>query len=72
MKTRRFRAYAEKDDLQTVFLEFQSKLEVYYVPTYSDVKKISHNNIMNIENIGVNFYGSHIGNMQMCCGQAFL
>lgn len=65
MKTRRFRAYAEKDDLQTVFLELQSKLEVYYVRTYSDMKKISYNSITNIENVGVNFYGSHIGNMQM-------
>lgn len=65
MKTRRFRAYAQKDDLQKVFLEFQNKFEIYYVPTYSDIGEISYKSIMEIENIGVNFYGSHIGNMQM-------
>ncbi|MBP3459799.1 MAG: hypothetical protein J6K58_11385 [Lachnospiraceae bacterium] len=65
MKIRRFRAYAEKDDLQNVLEEFQDKFEIYYVPTYSDTGKISYNSIMEIENAGVNFYGSHIGNMQM-------
>lgn len=65
MKKRTFRAYAEKDDLQAVFEDFQSKLQIYYVPTYSDVGKISYNSIMDIENLGINFHGSHIGNMQM-------
>lgn len=65
MKTRRFRAYAEREDLQTIFKEFQGRLEAYYVPTYSDKGRISYHSIMEIENIGVNFHGSHIGNMQM-------
>ena len=65
MKTRRFRAYAEKEDLQIVFQDFQSKLDIYYVPAYSDLGKFSYKSIMDIENLGVNFYGSHLGNLQM-------
>lgn len=65
MKVRRFRAYGEKDDLLAVFEELQNKLEIYYVPTYSDIGEISYSSITDIENIGVNFHGSHIGNMQM-------
>ena len=36
MKVRRFRFYAQREDLQAILEEFQSKLDVYYVPTYSD------------------------------------
>ena len=32
MKIRRFRAFAEKKDLQNVFEELQGKWEIYYVP----------------------------------------
>ncbi|MCM1104746.1 MAG: hypothetical protein NC409_11660 [Clostridium sp.] len=65
MKIRRFRAYGEKEDLRAVFEEFQDRLEIYYVPAYSDIGKTSYNGIRDIENVGVNFQGSHIGNMQM-------
>lgn len=65
MKIRRFRAYGEREDLQAVFEEFQNKLEIYYVPTYSDIGKIFYHSIMDIKNAGINFHGSHIGNMQM-------
>ena len=65
MKKRSFRAYAEREDLQDVFIEFQRKLGIYYVPTYSDTGKISYNSILEIENLGLNFFGSHIGNRQM-------
>lgn len=43
MKIRRFRAYGEREDLQAVFEEFQDRLEIYYVPAYSDIGKISYN-----------------------------
>ena len=36
MKVRRFRFYAKREDLQAILEEFQSKFDVYYVPTYSD------------------------------------
>lgn len=65
MKIRRFRAYGEKDDLRAVFEEFQTRLEIRYVPAYSDSGEIFYNSITDIENLGVNFHGSHIGNMQM-------
>ena len=35
-KVRRFRFYAKREDLQAILEEFQSKFDVYYVPTYSD------------------------------------
>ena len=50
MKIRRFRAFAEKKDLQNVFEELQGKWEIYYVPVYSDAGEISYDNIMDIEN----------------------
>lgn len=65
VKRRSFRVYAEKDDLQDVFTEFQHKLEIYYVPTYSDTGEIYYNSILEIENLGINFFGSHVGNRQM-------
>ena len=65
MGIKRFRAYAVKEDLQNVFNEFQGKIEIYYVPAYSDERKISYSSIMDIENLGVNFHGIHQGNMQM-------
>ena len=65
MKIRRFRAFAEKKDLQNVFEELQGKWEIYYVPVYSDAGEISYDNIMDIENLGINFHGSHHGNRQI-------
>lgn len=65
MKIRRFRAFAEKKDLQNVFEELQGKWEIYYVPAYSDAGEISYDNIMDIENLGINFHGSHHGNRQI-------
>ena len=65
MKKRSFRVYAVGEDLQDIFKEYQDTLEIYYVPTYSDIGKINFNDISKIENLGVNFFGSHIGNMQM-------
>lgn len=65
METRRFRAFAHKEDLQVIFKSFQSRLDVYYVPAYSDIGEIFLDDITTIENLGINFYGSHFGNMQM-------
>ena len=65
MKTRRFRAFAEKEDLQNIFQDFQEKSDIYYVPAYSDTGRVSYNSIMDIENLGVIFHGSHQGNMQI-------
>ena len=65
MKIRRFRAYGEREDLQAIFEEFQNKLGIYYVPTYSDMGEIYYHSIMDIKNVGINFHGSHAGNMQM-------
>lgn len=65
MKIRSFRVFALKEDLQAIFKNFQRGLDVYYVPTYSDVGKISFDDVTTIENLGINFYGSHSGNMQM-------
>ncbi len=65
MKIRSFRAYGGREDLQAVFEEFQNKLGIYYVPAYSDKGEIAYHSITDIKNVGVNFYGSHIGNMQM-------
>jgi len=41
------------------------KQEIYYVPTYSDIGEIVYHSIVDIKNVGVNFHGSHVGNMQM-------
>lgn len=65
MKIRRFRAYGEREDLQAIFEEFQNKLGIYYVPTYSDIGEIIYQSITDIKEVGINFHGSHIGNMQM-------
>lgn len=65
MKNRRFRAYGEKEDLQSVFGEFQKKLGIYYVPTYSDTGKVIYRSITEIKDVGINCHGSHIGNMQI-------
>lgn len=65
MKIRRFQFFAEKEDLQMLFRELQEKEELYYVPTYADARDIAFDDIMSIENLGINFHGSHIGNMQM-------
>lgn len=65
MKTRRFRVYAEKEDLQNVFREFQNSLDVYYVPTYSDRGAVSFNDVTVLNDLGVNFRGSHNGNNQI-------
>lgn len=55
----------QKKDLQNVFEELQGKWEIYYVPVYSDAGEISYDNIMDIENLGINFHGSHHGNRQI-------
>lgn len=65
MKIRRFRVYAEKEDLQNVFKEFQDSIDVYYVQTYSDEGAVSFNDVTELKDLGVNFRGSHIGNMQI-------
>lgn len=65
MKKRSFRVYAEKEDLENVFKEFQNTLAVYYVPAYSDTGEVSFDDIMNIADLGVNFNGSHIGNVHI-------
>lgn len=65
MKTRRFRAYAEKEDLQHLFKEFESKFNVFYVPSYSDEAKISYGSIMDLERLGMDDNGSCHGKMQM-------
>ena len=65
MKTRRFRAYAEQEDLQNIFQDVQEKLDVYYVPAYSDAGIVSYNSIMDIENLGIISRGSNQGNMQI-------
>lgn len=65
MKTRSFRFFALKEDLQTILKEFQSGLNVYYVPTYSDVGPISFDDVTTIENFGVNINGFLSGNMHM-------
>lgn len=65
MKTRRFRAYAEQEDLQIIFQDFQEESDIYYVPAYSDAGSVSYNSIMDIDNLGVNLHGSHQGNMQI-------
>lgn len=65
MKIRRFRAYAEKDDLLAVFKDFEQKFKIYYVPTYSDTGEVYFYTVTDIEDLGVNFYGSHIGNNQL-------
>ncbi|WP_148444376.1 hypothetical protein [Paenibacillus antibioticophila] len=61
MATRRFRAYATKEDLYAVFTQLQENLKVYYTPTYSDIGAIQIDDITKIETFGTNRYGSHIG-----------
>lgn len=61
---RSFRAFADKEDLQTIFGLYQNALNIYYVPTYSDAGPVTATDITIIPDIGKNFYGSHIGNNQ--------
>lgn len=65
MKKRSFRVYAVEEDLQEIFKEYQNTLSLYYVPTYSDTDENNFKDISEIENLGINFFGSHIGNMQI-------
>ncbi len=65
MKIRRFRVYAEREDLQDILKEFQSMFDVYYVPTYSDAGPVSFQDAASLADLGINFYGSHIGNKQV-------
>lgn len=65
MKTRSFRVYAEQENLQNIFTEFQSGSAVYYVPAYSEQGTFSFSDVTSLKELGVNFSGSHIGNMQI-------
>ncbi len=62
---RMFRAFAEKEDLQAVFQAFEDQLDVYYVPTYSDEGEISYASVTNLENLGLNFNGCHLGQIHL-------
>ena len=64
MVKRSFRAFATKEDLYSVFVQFQKIAKVYYVPIYSDIGSIQINDITKIETLGINRFGSHIGNNQ--------
>jgi hypothetical protein len=61
---RSFRAFATKEDLHSLFTEFQNVLSIYYCPTYSDTGIINIDDITEIETLGVNRYGNHMGNNQ--------
>ncbi len=65
MKVRRFRFYAKREDLQAILEEFQSKLDVYYVPTYSDEGPVFFKDAASLPDLGTNFFGSHQGNKQI-------
>ena len=65
MKIRRFRVFAEREDLQGIFKEFQNRFEVYYVPTYSDTDPVSFQDVTSLADLGINFHGSHLGNKQI-------
>ncbi len=65
MKVRRFRFYAKREDLQAILEEFQSKLDVYYVPTYSDEGPVFFKDAASLPDLGTNFFGSHQGNRQI-------
>lgn len=65
MKIRRFRVYAEREDLQELFQEFQKMFDIYYVPTYSDEGPVSFQDVAALADLGVNFHGSHLGNRQI-------
>ena len=61
MKVRRFRFYAKREDLQAILEEFQSKFDVYYVPTYSDEGPVFFKDAASLPDLGTNFFGSHQG-----------
>ncbi len=65
MKVRRFRFYAKREDLQAILEEFQSKFDVYYVPTYSDEGSVFFKDAAHLPDLGTNFFGSHQGNKQI-------
>ncbi len=60
--TRRCRVFAEKADLEHIFRKYQETLDVYYVPTYSDIGAVEIHDITSIPDLGVNYHGRHIGN----------
>ncbi len=64
MVKRSFRAFATKEDLYSVFAQFQKTIKVYYTPAYSDIGAIQFDDITQIETFGINRFGSHIGNNQ--------
>ena len=64
-KVRRFRFYAKREDLQAILEEFQSKFDVYYVPTYSDEGPVFFKDAVGLPDLGTNFFGSHKGNKQI-------
>lgn len=65
MKKRSFRVFAEKEDLRNALKTFQTRFDVYYVPTYSDQGPVSIDDITADDSLGINFHGSHIGNRQV-------
>jgi len=58
---RSFRAFAEREDLQSIFVQFENAVNVYYVPTYSDTGKAEIDNIEKSESFGINESGSQLG-----------
>ena len=67
MKVRRFRFYAQREDLQAILEEFQSKFDVYYVPTYSDEGPVFFKDAASLSDLGTNFFGSHQIRMRSPC-----
>lgn len=65
MKVRRFRVYAEREDLREMFQEFQNMFEIYYVPAYSDNGPVCFPDVTALADLGMNFHGSHVGNKQI-------
>lgn len=56
-----FRGFAEKEDLQSIFQEFEDTLDVYYAPTYSDAGEQTYDSVTALPNLGLNFNGCHLG-----------
>ena len=61
MTRRSFRIFATKKDLQAIFMQFESTMDVYYVPPYSDTGMVEIDHIEETESFGKNKSGSHLG-----------
>ena len=61
MTRRSFRAFATKNDLLSIFIQFESVMDVYYVPPYSDTGMVEIDHIAKIELLGINKSSSHLG-----------